>query len=303
MQIDTAPPRSVLDAPLLPVGRPNGFWKGTRASVVEVWQHRELVGRLVRRELRAKYKGSSLGIAWSLFRPLMQLVIYYVAIGQFLSAARSIPDFAIFVFTGLTIWGLYSEIISAGTGSILNNSGLVKKVYLPREIFPLAAVGGSLFNFAIQFVILITATLVLGSPPLHASIALLPLAFMLAVVFATAIAFVTSALNVYLRDVGHLIEVLLLVLFWASPIVYSMGLVHQAIGGTWLEELYLANPVTLAVIGMQKAMWVAGSEDPSQYWPPFLELRLTIALLVSVILFWVGQRIFARMQGNFAQEL
>src|SRR5689334_168881 len=118
MQTESAPPRRVIDAPLRPVGRPNGFWKGTRASVTEVWAHRELIGRLVRRELRARYKGSSLGIAWSLFRPLVQLVIYYVAIGQFLSAARSIPDFAIFVFTGLTIWGLYSEIVSAGTGSI-----------------------------------------------------------------------------------------------------------------------------------------------------------------------------------------
>jgi ABC-2 type transport system permease protein len=303
MQTDSARPSRAIDAPLRPVGRPSGFWEGTKASVVEVWAHRQLLGRLVRRELRAKYKGSSLGIAWSLFRPLVQLVIYYVAIGQFLSAARSIPDFAIFVFTGLTIWGLYSEIVSAGTGSILNNSGLVKKVYLPREIFPLAAVGGSLFNFVIQFVILITATLVLGSPPLHAELALLPLAVLLTLVFGTAITFVTAAVNVYLRDVGHLVEVLLLVLFWTSPIVYSMGLVHQAIGGTWLEELYLANPVTLAVVGMQKAIWVAGSTDPTQYWPPNLELRLAVALLVSLILLWIGQRIFARMQGNFAQEL
>jgi ABC-2 type transport system permease protein len=257
----------------------------------------------VNREIRAKYKNSALGIVWSLMRPLAQLLIYYVAIGQFLGAARSIPDFAIFVFTGLTAWSLYSEIVTSGTNSVVGNAGLVKKVYLPREIFPLAAVGGSLFNFAIQFAILVVATIVLGRPPLHADLAYLPLALLLILVLASAIALALSALNVYLRDVQHLVEILLLVLFWASPIVYSMGFVHDALGGGLLEEIYLANPVTLAVIGMQKAMWTAGTEDPAQYWPDALGLRMAVALVVCVLLLWMAQRLFSRLQSNFAQEL
>lgn len=293
----------VVNEPLRRVGRDNSLGRGTWLSLVEVFDHRELLGRLVSREVRAKYKNSSLGIVWSLMRPLAQLLIYYIAIGQFLGAARSIPDFAIFVFTGLTAWSLYSEIITAGTNSVVNNSGLVKKVYLPREIFPLAAVGASIFNFLVQLAILVVATVVLGQPPLHAQLVYLPLSILLILALATALALVLSALNVYLRDVQHLIEILLLVLFWASPIVYSAGFVHAAIGGTFLEELYLANPVTLGILGMQKAMWVSGSEDPAQYWPEFLWLRMLIALCACVVLLIVAQRIFSRLQSNFAQEL
>jgi ABC-2 type transport system permease protein len=293
----------VIDEPLREVGRVNGRGRSTWSAVREILAYRQLLGRLVTRELRAKYKNSSLGVVWSLMRPLAQLIIYYVAIGQFLGAARSIPDFAIFVFTGLTVWGLYSEIVNAGTTSIVGNAGLIKKVYLPREIFPLASVGGALFNFLVQFAILVAATFVLGRPPFHVDLLYVPLSIAIIVVLATGIALVLSALNVFLRDVEHLVEILLLILFWASPIVYSAAFVHGAIGGTWLEELYFANPVTLAVLGMQKAMWVAGSEDPAQYWPDFLWLRMLIALAVSFVFLWIGQRVFSRLQSNFAQEL
>jgi ABC-2 type transport system permease protein len=103
--------------------------------------------------------------------------------------------------------------------------------------------------------------------------------------------------------VQHLVEVMLLIFFWASPIVYSISFVNATLHGSLLEEIYLANPVTLAVLGMQKAMWVAGTSDPSQYWPPNLEIRLVVALVVSVFLLWIAQRVFSRLQSNFAQEL
>lgn len=296
------PVARVINEPLHEIGR-NGTRRGFLSSLREIAAYRQLLRRLVSREVRAKYKDSSLGIVWSLMRPLAQLVIYYVAIGQFLGAARSIPDFAVFVFTGLTIWTLYSEIISAGTSSVLVNAGLVKKVYLPREIFPLAAVGGALFNFAVQFIVLLAATFVVGRPPLTPYILLVPLAIALMVVLGTAIALVLSSVNVYLRDVQHIIEIVLLVLFWASPIVYSAGFVHTALAGSWLEQLYLANPITLAVLGMQRGLWMAGSSDLTQYWPPLLGLRMLIALAISLIALYLAQRVFSRLQGNFAQEL
>ena len=111
------------------------------------------------------------------------LLIYYVAIGQFLGAARGIPDFAIFVFAGLTIWGLYAEIVTGGTLSIVGNAGLIKKVYLPREIFPLAATGSALFNFAIQFVVLVGATIVLGQFPVSWNLLYLPVAIVIVLVY------------------------------------------------------------------------------------------------------------------------
>ena len=114
---------------------------GFIVAVRAVLARRELLGLLVRRELVGKYKDSSLGLVWSMIRPLTQLLIYYLVMGEFLGAARNINNFAIFIFAGLTIYGLFSEIINTMTSSIVANSGLIKKVYLPREIFPIAAVG------------------------------------------------------------------------------------------------------------------------------------------------------------------
>lgn len=286
--------------PLVTAGPPRGLLAGTAYSFRSIWGNRELLNLLVRREIKARYKDSSLGLLWSLMRPLTQLLIYYVAIGKFLDAERSVPDYAIFVFTGLTIWGLFAEVLSGSTTSIVANSGLIKKVYLPREIFPLASVGSALFNFVVQFGILVVATIVLGRIPWHKEILYLPLSLVVVLLFSFAIGLLLSAVNVYLRDFQHLVEVLLLVLFWASPIVYSYTLVHRVLNGNWLEQIYLANPVTLVVMGFQKAMWLASAGET---WPTHLPLRLAIVGIVSLVLLWVAQRVFARLEGNFAQEL
>lgn len=289
---------------LKPVGQSTHFVTGTWASLKDVWGSRELTALLVRRELKARYKDSSLGIVWSLVRPLAQLLIYYFAIGQILGVARSIPSFAIFVFVGLTTWGLFVEIVQGGTTSITNNSGLIKKIYLPREIFPLASVGGALFNFGVQLIILVLATIVAGQIPLDLNLLYAPLSLTVLIFFATGFGILLAGLNVYLRDIQHLVEVAIMVLFWASPIVYSFSFVHDKLQGNWLEQLYLANPITLAVLGMQRAFWVAGTtESTSQNWPDDLAIRLWIALGISIVILWIGQRIFSRIQGNFAQEL
>ena len=121
---------------------------GTFGIVREIFAHRQLLDLLIRRDLKSRYKDSALGFVWTLIRPLTQLVIYYFVIGQILGAARSIPEFAIYVFSGLTVYGLFSEIVAAPPPRSSANAGLIKKVYLPREIFPLASVGSALFNFA-----------------------------------------------------------------------------------------------------------------------------------------------------------
>jgi ABC-2 type transport system permease protein len=296
----------VSELPFINASKSRGFIKGTAHSLREIWSRRELIGRLVRREIKARYKGSNLGVVWSLFRPLMQLVIYFFAIGQILGAARAVPDFAIFVFVGLTMWTLYSEIISGGARSVIDNAGLVKKIYLPREIFPLASIGSALVNFAIQLGVLLLAIAVLSYYRLSPDLLLAPLALITILTFGAAIGIVAAAVNVYLRDVQHFIEIYLIVFFWASPIVYPFTFVHQKVGSGWIEELYLASPVTLSIIGAQKALWAAGSSNVNgivQYWPEGLTVRLIIAFAVSLVMLWAAERVFARLQGNFAQEL
>lgn len=290
---------ALADEPLRIAGPRPGFARGTLSSLRDIAAHRELLGSLVRRELKARYKDSALGFVWSLARPLAMLLIYYVALGQFLGAARDIPDFAVFIYTGLTAWGLFSEAISIGTGSIIANSGLIKKVYLPREVFPLSVIGSSLFNFAIQLVILIGATVMVGAFPTGSRWWYFPLSLAVILVWATALVLLLSAVNVYLRDVQYLVEVVVMIMFWASPIVYSWALVRDHVSGA-LTDLYLANPMTLAVIGFQQTFWVGGDDQPV---PTHLAERLGIALAVGVVLLWLCQRVFARLQSNFAQEL
>ncbi|MGY1605489.1 ABC transporter permease [Geodermatophilus sp. SYSU D00815] len=285
---------------LQPVGPQQGLLTGTASSLRDIHQYRELLILLVRRELRARYKNSSLGFVWSLVKPVTQLLIYFVVIGQFLGAARSIPEFAIYVFAGLTMWALFNETVSGGAGAVVSNSGLIKKVYLPREVFPLSTVGAASVNFAIQFVVLVAGTVVIGSFPWSARLFYVPAAIALVLVFGTALALLLSAVNVYLRDVQHLLEIVTVILFWASPIVYSYAYVADFLEGSWLEQLYLSNPVTLAILAFQRGMWEAGAAEP---FPSAMPLRLGIAFVASAALLWAAQRIFARLEGNFAQEL
>jgi ABC-2 type transport system permease protein len=294
----------IASLPLVTVGRPAGFFRGTARSIHDIAQHHELIGLLVRRELKSRYKDSALGLLWSLVRPLAQLLIYYFAIGGVLGLARQIPSFAVFVFVGLTVWTLFVEIVSKCTTSIISNAGLIKKVNLPREVFPLSSAGSAFFSFAIQLLILLIATVVIGEFPLTPDVLYAVGAVILITVFSVALGLFLSAVTVYLRDIEHLVEVAIVVLFWASPIVYSYTFVNNVLAHTPLEEVYLANPITLAVLGMQKGLWIAGSaQQHVTNWPPDLAVRMLVATLVSVALLWVSQRIFTRLQGNFAQEL
>lgn len=288
------------EQPLRAAGPTSGFFRGTAQSVRDIWAYRELLGLLTRRELKSRYKDSVLGFFWSLMKPLSQLLIYYIALGKFLGADRAIDDYAIFVFTGLTAWQLFSEVINSGTSSIVANGGLVKKIYLPREVFPLASIGSALFNFVVQLAILVVATLLVGKPPLDADLLYLPLGLVVLLLFSTAAAFLLSAVNVYLRDVQYLVEILLSVLFWTAPTVYSYEQVHRQIGFGWLGDLYDSNPLVNVVMAFQRAVWVAGDDTPG---PAHLAENLFILTGVGLVLVFLCQRVFTRLQNNFAQEL
>lgn len=286
---------------LAPVGAASPTGRRSIAALKEIFSHREMLSLLVRRDLKSRYKDSALGFVWTLIRPLTQLFIYYIVIGKFLSAERGIPEFAVYVFTGLTAYGLLSEIIGGGTASIVGNAGLIKKVYLPREVFPLASVGSALFNFAIQLGILLVFSAVLGSFPWSPDILYFFPAVLVLLVYSTAFGLLLSALNVYLRDIQYLVEVLLLLLLWASPIVYSWGMVKGILGNGLALEIYTDNPITLAVLGFQKAFWMGG-QGVAEY-PAGLGLRLGIAFVIGLVLLVLFQRVFQRLQGNFAQAL
>lgn len=292
---------SLAQQKLVRVGSGSGKSRGLWASLREITSQREMLALLIRRDLKSRYKDSALGFVWTLVRPLTQLFIYYVVIGKFLGAERGIPEFAIYVFTGLTAYGLLSEIIGGGTASIVGNSGLIKKIYLPREVFPLASVGSALFNFGIQLLIILAATFAAGSFPATPDIIYFLPGLLVLVVYGTAFGLLLSAVNVYLRDVQYLVEVLLLLMLWASPIVYSWTMVKGILGDGRALEVYTNNPITLAVMAFQRSLWVAGN-DVAEY-PADMMLRLGIAFGVGVVLLLIFHRVFAKLQGNFAQAL
>lgn len=270
----------------------------------EVYQNRELLWLLTRRDLQVRYRGSVLGFLWTLIRPLILLAVYYVILGQVLGAARGVENFGIYVFSGLTIYMLFSEGIGAAAGSIVGNGGLVKKIYVPREIFPLAAIGGAAFMFVMQFVVLAAAIIVFQVWPDPSGLLYLLPSIGLILVYVVALGLVLSAMNVYLRDVQYITDILLMLMMWGSPIVYSWQMVSDVIARfhlpAWVLEIYVNNPLTLAVLGFHRALWSGGT--PADY-PDDLALRMLIAAAIGGVLLVVAHLGFRRMQGNMAQEL
>jgi ABC-2 type transport system permease protein len=300
---------------LVRVNAPQSFWRGFVPAARDVWQYRELLGNLVRKELKVKYKDSTLGFMWTLARPTFLLAVYFVVFGKFLAAG--IPSFPIYLFSGLVAWDLFGSTMGASAMAIVGNAGLVKKVYFPREILPLAAVGAGMVNFVLQLGVLTAVMLVSGYDFFGANLLLLPLAFVALVIFMTAMGLLLAAANVYFRDVQHLLEVFLLFWFWMTPIVYPVNTALNAmrvrsIAGVDLATIYMLNPMANVVIGFQRAIYKhlvvfdgAGNRIETLYQASYQGYvgRLGAVIGVGVVLLWFAQRVFARAQGNFAQEL
>ena len=209
-----------------------------RMSVIERFRrmiaYHELLVGMTRKELKVKYKNSVLGFAWSLLNPLLYLVVFYVAFVKILGSP--IPAFPIYLLSGLLVWNLFGVGLGAACGAVVANSGLVKKVAFPREILPLAAVGSTLIQFFLQSMVLFT---VLGLVRWHVAwsyVALVPLALLALLLITASLGILLSAINVYLRDTQHFLELALLAWFWVTPVVYGFmtigkrnGLVHEGV--------------------------------------------------------------------------
>ncbi len=276
------------------------FFGGAAASLKDIWDHRELWWLLTKRETKARYKDSAGGFVWSLIRPLVMLMIYYFVIGRILGAERMIDDFSIYIFAGLTAWTLFASIISTSTASIVANSGIVKKIYLPREIFPFSSAGAAFIDFLAQFAILFVAAWLIGGIDWIHLVVYVPVATLLMLVWGLALGLFLAAANVYLRDIQYLVDVILSIGFWMTPSLYSYAMVAERMP-EWLVNLYLLNPTAIGVFGMQQGTWTAG--DLTGVWPDHLMIRMLAMIGVGLALLFVNQRIFARLQRNFAQEI
>lgn len=296
---------AVAALPLERVNAPIDFLHGFVATARDIWRFRELLGYLVRKELKVKYKGSTLGFLWTLLRPLFMLMIYDIAFGTFLQGGRT-PDYVVFLFSGLVPWTLFSDIAVSSTQAIVANGGLIKKVYFPREILPLSVIGASLVQFVFQLVVLFGAVFVTGRSLSPGPLLLLPVTVIALLIFATAVGLLLSAANVYLRDTAHLIEVVLQAWFFLTPIIYSYGQVAGRISGVsrLLLQGFLANPMAIVVLGFQRAVYQsAGPGVPPPVYTGDIWAREGLLIVAALAFLWLAQRVFAKAQGSFAQEL
>ncbi len=198
-----------------------------------------------------KYKNSVLGFVWSMLNPALYLVVFYVVFQLILG--NGIPNFPIFLLSGLLVWNLFSTALAASTSSVVANAGLVRKVAFPREILPLASVGAALLHFFLQGIVLILALVIFRYDVAFSYLPLLPVALFALLLFSAATGVFLAACNVRLRDTAHFVELALLAWFWVTPIVYPYGTVSAKLGSnTWL---YLLNPVTDVVLTFQRAIY------------------------------------------------
>jgi ABC-2 type transport system permease protein len=267
----------------------------------------ELLRNLIRKDLKVKYKGSTLGFAWSLANPLLLLAVYYVVF-QIILPGR-VPYFAVYLMSGLLIWNAFMSSVSAACGSVVYNSNLVKKVRFPLPVLPLSAVGFALVHFVLQLGVLFVVVAALRYNFIGLQLLLLFPAFAVAMVFTVGLALLVAALNTRYRDTQHLLDVALIAWFWLNPIVYDAGLIRAHLHAwTWV---YFLNPMATVAATFQRAIYkkpyatVNGTRElilanPGYLW--YLQ-ELAIVGVLSLGVLWLGYRVFDRMQADFAEDL
>lgn len=275
---------------------------GKRRSFV---RHRELLANLIRKELKVKYKNSALGFVWSLLNPLLYLVVFSLVLVEFLR--QSIPEFHFYLLSGLVAWNFFSQVLPACSRAIIDNSSLVTKIYFRREVLPLSAVGAGIVHFLLQFGVLVVAMLVFSHQRFwDIGMVLLPMTLLVLLLLCAGFGLILSCINVYYRDVQHLLDVGLLAWFWLTPIVYPSTLAQ---GRFW--RIYLLNPMAPIVLGFQRALYARVSfvrdgvrnyilPDTSVWW--YAE-RLGYVAILAVGVLAIGLWLFRRLDGRLAEEL
>ena len=286
----------VAEQPLAPPSASNGL--------IGVFSRRYLLRLLVRREVSARYQGSFLGLLWSYINPLSQFFIFWFVMGKLIGLDRT-ESYPIHVFAGLIVVHFFVETFNAGTRSIVRNKALVKKMAMPREMFPVASMLVSLYHVGPQLVILVIACVVSGWTPDPVGMGAALLALGIVMVLGTALALLFSTANVFFRDFSSAVSIMTNFVRFGVPMIYPYTLVADRFRGH--TELYLANPIADAVLLIQRAFWVGTTEDPHltalEHLPDHLLARGGVALGASVIMLAIAQLVFSRFENKIPERL
>ena len=246
-----------------------------------------LLGNLVLKDFRIRYRNMSLGVLWSLLNPLVMMgVLTFVFTKVFQNS--SIKHFPLFVLCGIVPYNFFSIAWTSATGSVAESAGLVKRVPVPREVVPIAAVLSNCVHLAIQIVLLLSATLLFGGG-INVHWLWLPLVWGFEILFVCGLAMLTSALNVYVRDIRYVVESATVVLFWLVPIFYSFDIIPLQ-----YKDIYQLNPVAALVLCLRHILLDAEAPLASTLW------RLTLA---STVTFGVGFIVFHKLKDAFYEHI
>lgn len=277
--------------------------KGAGAAIHELWAYRELLRHLVGRELKVKYKRSALGWLWSLANPLLVAAVFTLVFSLFLKVPPPIGNpsglrsYGLFLLAALLSWNFTSNVLTQATESIVTGADLVRKVYFPRAVLVLSHVIAILVSFVLELFVLLALVAALGGrlgPPLF----LLPVVVLLQTVFVTGLGLLAASLNVFFRDLRHLLGILLMIWFYGTPVIYPPDRVpsEAAIGSLVVpvRALIRANPMARFVEAYRAVVY--DSRLPSGE-------TLAILAVVSGVLLVACFLIFRRLEPRFAEEV
>ncbi len=255
--------------------------------IQEIYEYRDMIFNLVRRELRGRYQKSVLGMLWTFLNPLCQIIVYTFVFTVIFE--NSMENYYIYLTVGMIPWTFFSEALGQGAGSIISNADMTKKIYFPREVLTIASVTAKLVNMLLSFVIVFLVLFVSGvgvNPRV--------LLWLIPVIFAeylVALGFTLffASITVYLRDMEYIVGVLLMAWIWATPIMYTLDGIAQPI-----KALLYLNPMTSIIVAFHDILYYKTAPSASS---------IGVVLLVGIVLVLLGEFVFARLEGNFAEEL
>ncbi len=252
----------------------------------ELYKYRELLKTTTQKEVRGKYKHSFLGVLWSFLNPLLQIMVYAIVFPFILKNNQE--HYVVFLCCGIIPWNFFATAINRSASTMLENGNIIKKVYFPREILPIAIVTSEAINFLISTLIIL-AFVVFDGISLTPYILYYPLILIVQYLLILAISFIVSSITVYIRDLQHLIGVALQLFFYATPIVYAANLIPEEVA--WILNL---NPMTYVINGYRDIFLNQTTPNVSAL------MLLLVGLLVACI---ISYAIFHKLQKGFAEEL
>ena len=254
--------------------------------VKNLYQYRELLKSNVKKEIRGKYKGSFLGVLWSFVNPLLQVLVYAIVFPYIMRVKTD--NYLEYLIIGIIPWTFFTTVISQGIITIRMNSGIIKKVYFPREILPISVAASGLVNFLISCIIILLFC-IFGGIGVSWHLILLPVIAIIQFVFTLGLVFALCAINIYIKDTEYIVQFIVNMLFYATPILYPVTLFPAGI--RWI--LYL-NPMT-SIVEFYRDIFMYHT------WPNISSLLLLV--LSSLVIFFIGLLIFRKLEKRFAEEV